>query len=305
VTAERANPPDLDQLADFAAGLLDGTPEGAAIAEQIERDPAAARLHAALIHADNVVRAELRALAAPTMPADVFARLDAALAAESNAEAATAEEVDSRQLRPQADSGADSDGDTGTGRVVPLHRRRTWWMGGGAAAAGIALIAAGAVGFGMFTQTKHGTQEGSTAASAPHTDLKSVPPGVPSRAEGSLGETASGTEYQSASLAVQIPALLGVSQDRGERKFASGTPTAEAALQRLLSPTELANCLAALGAVGRPLAIDYARYAGNPAVVIVLPSKATPSVVDVAIVGPDCGRSGSDSRLRTTVPVTR
>jgi hypothetical protein len=60
------------------------------------------------------------------------------------------------------------------------------------------------------------------------------------------------------------------------------------------------RCLAALGADGTPLAVDFALFDGEPAVVIVLPAQAT-GAVDVAVVGPQCGVSGPDVRLRTDV----
>jgi hypothetical protein len=56
--------------------------------------------------------------------------------------------------------------------------------------------------------------------------------------------------------------------------------------------------------MGEPLAVDYARFAGAPALVVVLPAREA-GAVDVAVVGPDCGVSGPDARLRTTVPGTR
>ncbi len=71
-------------------------------------------------------------------------------------------------------------------------------------------------------------------------------------------------------------------------------------MQKLVGPADLESCLAAIGANGRPLAMDFARYAGQPAVVIVLPGQQT-GTVDVAIVGPACGQPGPDLRLRTVV----
>ncbi len=82
MSGDHGNAPDLDLLADFTAGVLDGTPEGAAVADRIAADPEWAELHAALVRADEAVRAELTALPVEPMPADVFARLDAAFAAE-------------------------------------------------------------------------------------------------------------------------------------------------------------------------------------------------------------------------------
>jgi hypothetical protein len=73
-----------------------------------------------------------------------------------------------------------------------------------------------------------------------------------------------------------------------------------APLRRLPTPAGLNGCLATLGGAGRPLVVDLAQYDGGPAAVIVLPAKQ-PGQLDVAVVGPECGVVGSDTKLRRSV----
>ena len=74
---------DIDLLADYVGGALDGTPDEAAVTALIAEDDAWREAHAALTEGVATVTADLRSFgAAPEpMPADVFARLDAALLA--------------------------------------------------------------------------------------------------------------------------------------------------------------------------------------------------------------------------------
>ncbi|HEV7825913.1 MAG TPA: hypothetical protein VGP02_13510 [Mycobacteriales bacterium] len=98
--------PDLGLLAEYAEGLLDGTPQGAAVARRLEAEPDWAGAYAALAAALPEVRADLAGLGDPgPVPADVAARLEAGLSA------------------------------------VSLPRRRSWRAASGAAAAVVALVA--------------------------------------------------------------------------------------------------------------------------------------------------------------------
>jgi hypothetical protein len=74
---------DLDRLADFLGGALDGTPDEALVRHLVASDPAWARAAESLTGAQAAVTRDLRGLAAaePRMPADVTDRIMAALAA--------------------------------------------------------------------------------------------------------------------------------------------------------------------------------------------------------------------------------
>jgi hypothetical protein len=71
-------------------------------------------------------------------------------------------------------------------------------------------------------------------------------------------------------------------------------------LDRLRTPEGLASCLAALLPPEepdlRPLAVDYAAYAGRPALVVLLPATGGVPKVDVFVVGAGC-TTGDDQTL--------
>jgi hypothetical protein len=75
---------------------------------------------------------------------------------------------------------------------------------------------------------------------------------------------------------------------------------ADPALDRLRTPEGLASCLTAVlppeDPAVRPLAVDYAVYQAQPALVVVLPAAGTPDKVDVFVVGADCA-VGNDATL--------
>ena len=82
----------------------------------------------------------------------------------------------------------------------------------------------------------------------------------------------------------------------GESRAAAPDP----ALDRLRTADGLAACLAALlppdDTSVRPLAVDYAAYQGQPALVVLLPADDAPEKVDVFVVGAGC-TVGDDQTL--------
>lgn len=130
------------------------------------------------------------------------------------------------------------------------------------------------------------------------------PGGSPSATKASaanrpIAVSSTGTDYRSDGSALRraLPGLL------AGTATATDSPTRDG-LARLREPASLASCLAALGvtdpstgpgASPLPLALDYARFAGQPALVVVLPSAAADQV-DVFVVGADC-RTGEDQTL--------
>jgi hypothetical protein len=286
VPGDRANGPhptpdgngwSLDQLADYAAGLLDSAGE-AAIAAALEQDEAAAHLHSTLRHADDLVRAELRALPAMAMPADIAARIDAALAAEAPVARAA------EQLSP----------------VVPLRRRR-WRAASGAVAAGVVVLAGAAFGISQFGGTS--TSQDSTAGAAPSRSVEglSQPKANTGADLPSFGLTASGVDYRKSSLQGQVTALVN-SEAAPHPYLSRPEASADAApLAKLSAPEVLAHCLELLG-ITSPLKVDLASYEGEPSVVVV--AKATAGRAAVTVAGPDCGSNGADLRVRTSVAAT-
>jgi hypothetical protein len=273
------------------------------LAERLGREPELARLHQALASADAVVRAELRALPAATMPSDLAANLDALIAAEpplspasAPPQSATATATDTTATDTTA-TDATAEGATAAatatdapaeGTVVPLRARRPRWaVQAGAVAAGVALLGGIAAGSALLLHPARQEPSSVNSAAGPaYTSAESAP------------ETGSGTNYTAATLATQVSTLLKSPRSADKHLVTPANPQAHAS-----GPSLLGSCLEALGFTGRAIAVDHGTYEGAPALVVVANQAAgNPDQVDVAVVGPDCGRAGTDERLRTTVP---
>jgi hypothetical protein len=260
---------DLDALADVLAG--EARPDH--LADCAVCRTALAELEAAL----GPVDAALAALPAPEVPAQLVARLDAAVARERRAASA----VPAATVTPLA------------GR---LPRRSRWLPGAGAVAAAAALVVGG-----VFVAQQLGGGTGPTAGQ----DASAL------RAKDSFATSSTGNDYtrDGVQLRQALPRLLrgdapaapASTRSLGGRGAAPAGPMSALEtldpLARLREPAPLASCLAALsepGDPGLPLALDYARFAAQPALVVVLPS-SQPDQVDVFVVAADC--SQADARL--------
>jgi hypothetical protein len=109
---------------------------------------------------------------------------------------------------------------------------------------------------------------------------------------------ASGTDYTVATLAQLSRAAALVTADPdvpriADRRLVLPAPLRDAAEQKVADPSELTECLAAVTATyqGVPSVVDYARFGGAPALVIVLWNRPVTTVVAV---GPDCGSRDLD-----------
>jgi len=280
---------DLDDLADLLAG------EGAAAeVRHVAGCPACSSALDDLDEAQRPVRAALAALPEPAVPSDLAARLDAALLAAREQEDAAPAPADVPPAR------AGPAGPAGPATVVPLHRprRRIPPERLLTAAAGIVLLLV--VGVAALAVSRQGTGgDSSTSSSAGSAAGPAAARGVPT--------SSTGADYGSGrdALAAALPQLLRGGTDR--RQFTSGAASGEAEdpLARLRDPTELAGCLSGLfdpaggdpAALG-PVALDYARYAGRPALVTVLPA-SDPTRLDVYVLGAGC-RAGSPETLLST-----
>jgi hypothetical protein len=258
----------LDALADVLAGV--------AAPEHLDTCASCRARLAELSAAVPAVSASLAALPTPPEPPDLPGRVHAALAAEH------------AEQRPAP----------GPADVVPLAARRTrsgqlWKVAAG--------IAAGAV---LVTGAVLVVQQGG--------DSTSTQAGKGWRA------SSTGTDYAAGidPLKAQLPALLAGTAptaapeaDTARTPLSTGPTTAGStsatkavgtgdALARLRTTEGLAQCLIALSDPGAdvsvPLALDYARYKGAPALVVVLPA-TKPDKVDVFIVGAGC--AAADAKL--------
>jgi len=218
------------------------------------------------------VRTALAAAAAEPLPADIGARLDAALA------------------------GADRSAPVPAGRTAftsMATRRVAWRPGGGLLAAGaaasIVALLVGALAIGALRDG--GGSANSTAGAGGAA--------APARGRSDAASTASGRNYTTAALRAAVPALVST-----QRRAAGAPVQAPPELAGLREPPALARCVAELaGRAGvAPLAVDLARFAGKPAAVVVLPEAGRASMLDVWVVGPGCTRGNPDLRYFTRLP---
>lgn len=270
---------DLDRLAEYVAGLLDGTPAADQIAHLVDTDGQWAAAHAGLRAADPLVAADLAALgAAPEpMPPDVVARLSEALAGQQRAPGRTA--------------------------VVSLaaRRRRKRWTAAAAVAAGVAALAL--CGVPVLRSDDTGDDVGGTSLNSGR-EQPQAPAAAP--ADSGVLVWASGRDYRRDT--AWFPTAGGAQPDPGgqavdglsEQSRGQRIPSE---LLRLADPASRQICLAAITRLygGRPQSVDYARFEGAPAVVVVLlDERGRPARAVVA--GPDCGLGGQPD-VRHTVPI--
>lgn len=275
--------PDLETLAELQEGLLERADE-----RRVRRHLASCGECTDALAGLDATRGLLAALPPVTMPDDVAARLDEALA----------------DAGPAAVSGAAT--------VVPAStaKRSRWWssgtFAGTAAAAAVVLLVAGVIAGALHSSNRGSNTSTSAAGSA---ESATVGPKT-------FSATASGRNYTAATLASSLPALLGKPAATGSPSGVTGlsraaapggtatgsggapagdsaaAPAPTTAFKTLTEPQKLLDCVAALtgqpaGSV-TPLAADLASFQGKPAAVIVLPSPNRPALVDVWVVGPGC-----------------
>jgi hypothetical protein len=268
-----------------------------------------------LATAEVEVAAVLAALPAPAVPADLAARLGAALAAEPALVPAPPGEG------PVAlGEGARASGATVTAFPDAAPRRRRAWLPAAAAAA--VLVVGGA----LVVPSLLGGAGGDDASTSAAGGAEAVADPF-----GDLARNETGTDYAAdGSLAASLPALLGGSatpltaalsteaapagEDLSggaaaapaapeaalEQRAAQDAGAADPALDRLRTPEGLASCLTALLPPDdddlRPLAVDYAAYQGQPALVVLLPAGGAADKVDVFVVDAECA-VGDDRTL--------
>jgi hypothetical protein len=281
-----------DVLADLQAGLLH---------DRAERP---AREHLATCRA---CRADLEVLAAipdrlaaagsvEPIPADVASRLDAALAAAASAApdvAATPTIVPS--LGATATHRRDRSGPRGL-RLLQAAAAVVVVLGLGALA--VSAIHGGSDSGGAATSASGAAGDRAAAA-------KSGPAPV----------TASGRNWTPSTLAAAAPALASgtfgpaLSQYDSTRKTAASSTSSATApaspapatglvnssaagpAARLSDPDALRACVTNLNdgdQTMQPLAVDLARWQGQPAAVLVFPTVGDPASLDVYVVAPDC-----------------
>ncbi|MGH3715449.1 MAG: hypothetical protein ACRDT4_18600 [Micromonosporaceae bacterium] len=270
MTIDQPGAVDIDLLADYAGGALEGTPDQARVAAYLQTDPAWRQAFEELRTAEELVRADLAALPpAEPIPADVASRLEQSLRHDTAAPVVSLEQRRRKRYRVAAAS---------------------------AVAAGLVTIA----GFGGYTVLNlGGVQDARTGSGADQSQEDSgAAPGI---ASGPGGERDSKEKYQRG-YPVPVSAsgtdynrenLSGV-RHRSDAAAADAPVQPPAGLERLATPDQLQGCLDQVAAVhpGTVTMADYARFDGVPAVVIAI--SGTGAERKVVVVGAECGQSGTD-----------
>jgi hypothetical protein len=232
---------------------------------------------------DAFVRDLLAGLPEPTMPPEVAARIDAALATEAAA-AATRGTATTATTAAATVTPIDAAGGSGLAARLRGH----WLM---SAAAVVAVLALGsAVVVGALDRRASTSSSASGAAAAPA-----------SRAPGAAGAettrlSASGRGYTKANLGPEVLALVAGAPT--SPTTADGTVSTLAAPGKALidNRTRLAACLARVeegGPAVAPVAVDAGSFEGQAALVVVLVGSSTS--YDVFVVTPAC--SSADATL--------
>ncbi|GAB4056399.1 hypothetical protein [Catellatospora paridis] len=275
---------DLDLLADYVGGALDGTPEHDRIARLVADDPAwrsaADDLRSALL----LVDADLAALAAVAepMPDDIAARFDALLASP---------EFAASPAPPPRVAVGERTLDRDARGARPARRGWRRWAAPVAVAVGALALAGIVLPLGPLATSVHDTATGFSAEDA------GVPPAV--QTEGSVAVTASGTDYRREMLSGPNVMTQKTAPSSEAARTGDNTMSATADLDRLTySTTAFTGCLDAIRTVlpGTVTGADFARFEGRPAIVV---------TVDTAgggwwfVAGPRCGENGTDELFRS------
>lgn len=309
---------DLDVLSDLLVG--EGTD---AEVEHVSRCAGCAARLAELDEAQAPVAAALAALPAPSLPAGLADRLSAALAAAGplpvvepderrgvtpvspdeprGVTPLPPDEPEERAPRPSPREAART--------VTPLRRPRRTWL----PAAAVTVLALSAGGLALSALPNGGSDSESASSAAGGSSDRAA--SAPESASADVVRNETGADYAAPGAfdrllpdvlegrAGPVPAAAPPA-DASAGSIAPDVSTEERAmaltgpLERLREPAALDTCLSALvppDGSAEPLAVDYAAYAEQPALVVVL-SSGEPSKLDVYVVGADCA-PGNDSTL--------
>ena len=306
-------------------------PEFDALAELADREPPAAASTGA---ADDVallahvagcarcqselaglrqVRATLRALPAVTMPADVAARLEAAISAEASRAAGAAE-------TPRAAAGA-AEGAASPVSVLPTGRAHDSAVGRRralphfSAAASVAVLLVVALGVAIGYAASHSTESKKSASTASSSvsgpvivasgtaystgairdqvsaKLLQLVPGAAAhyaldqQSKAAAAPASAPAAAGAAAASASSPASAVPSSSSSPLTASAPSPARTAPSGPLANPTTLQSCVNTLaGRPAQPVLVDYASFDGAPATVIVLPDPDTKGKLDVFVV---------------------
>ncbi|MDT5026135.1 MAG: hypothetical protein QOE61_2561 [Micromonosporaceae bacterium] len=318
---------EFDRLADYLADALE-PPDAAEVYRLVAEDPRWSTAHAALAEADAAVREILAGpiYAVGPMPADIAARLDDALRDVARTSHPSVTDMPTPRVSSTAGLGSVTSSATrssatrsspaGSSLAAARAKRRRFVTGiAAAAAAAVAIVGGLVVSANLFDRAQQSTAAPQSAVDGAGAPSKADVP-APSAAAAPTEPVllASGSDYSLTTLD-QLSAprtAFGVSpgvsaQDSAKHSNGIG-PVPQAVregapepLARLLDRAALSACLDAIRAInpGSVAAVDYARFAGSPALVVLVERGNTSTVVAV---GPNCGRFGADQRGAAQIP---
>lgn len=292
MSADRSTKVDLDLLADYVGGALDGTAQEAAVARLVAEDPEWAREHERMARATRDVRralSEWGAAPAP-MPPDVVERMSAAITAAGTHSGVRKSGRDdhgttgAQGIEPRRRAGRPVRGPEGRpggrpegGPARPgrrTSRRMPRWATPLAVAAALAAVAG--LGISQFVSDHRGTENIATQAEDSGGSAAQPAPQAEPTADRLL---ATGTGYTRARLVDQVRALGARAASGKAPSDTSAVPLGSGEVPRPASgaatePATLAACLTAIAAEHgrgpvRTELVDYATFEGQPALVVV------------------------------------
>ena len=293
MTGNQFSEVDLDLLADYVGGALDGTPEHVRVTDLVAHDPVWRAAHESLTAGMTAVGAQLSALGAASepMPADLAVRLEEAFRTPP-----PAPRLEPIRGRVAADTTA--------------ARRRRWrWAVPVTAAAGVLAVAGIGVDYLARSSNTATDSRNSTAGGAPQAESAPMAASGAASVQALTTETkisSTGADYDYTTLASGLPTRL----DRAPGKNATVAPgtadqSAAAPLARLRAPEARLSCLNAIATANGagPITVqtvDYARFVGKPALVVRF-SAANGRWAWAS--GADCGAPGAGAATLASVPV--
>ncbi|XVU25478.1 hypothetical protein ACQPZJ_51340 [Actinoplanes sp. CA-054009] len=266
---------DIDLLADYIGGALEGTPDESVVATLIADDPQWRAAYETLGGRMAMVGAELGRLAPEPMPSDLAARLDEAFGAPP-------------RLELVHDAGP-----------VEKKRKQRRWVTPIAIAAGVVAF----VGFGLdYLAGRDNAADTASNSSAAGSAEQAPAAGPPT--------LSTGTDYTGATLA-QAPSEPLSAASNPDETFSAEKNSDRAAtatvpeLSRLVPLAALQECLDAIQRenAGGPIdveSVDYARFNGSPALIVRFTAG---NGLWAWASGPACGTPAGDADTLDKLPV--
>jgi hypothetical protein len=291
------NQPDLDLLAEYVGGALDGTPDEERVGERIRTDAEWAEAYADLVAAFDAVSGDLHAYgsAPEPMPADVWDRLEAALSSVPTASEPPPAYGDHSKASPDFTAPRDN---RPPSRSVRKRRRVATPV-----LAAVAVLFALSLGIFVVKGLPQLADGGSSENSGTAAD---APPAYTSAGGAPILQRASGRDYTDENLVLATDfgstflsqrATTGQQPQDAAKSLRTESSYASAVPPQLLPLTQtdrLAACLTQVARImqGQVLGVDYALYQHQPAAMIVV---RTPDDARwVGVVGADCGSQSAD-----------